>query len=109
MDNTETTPARLEQSYHSQERKHVRWDPTINMGHIISAAAGLTSALTFAIGTYIIINTRVIVLEEAKNYQIQRDIAQDVRIQEMGKDLKDSLTELKSSVNELRRDVRAVK
>lgn len=107
MDNTETTPARLEQSY--RERRHLRWDPTVNMGHMISAGAGLVAALTFAIGTYIIINTRVVVLEEAKNYQVQRDIAQDNRIQEMSKDLKDSMQEIKTSVNELRRDVRAVK
>lgn len=106
-DPVETTPARLEDSY--RERKRARWDPTINLGHIISAGVCLVSALTFAIGVYIVINTRVIVLEEAKAYQAQRDLAQDVAVRDKFEDIKSSLSEMKSSINELRRDVREKK
>lgn len=107
MDNTETTPARLDDKY--RERKHARWDPTINLGHIISAGCALVSALTFAIGVYIVINSRVVILEEAKTYQAARDLAQDQRMNEKFIDVQRALDRIETSVTELRRDVRSNK
>lgn len=103
-DNTETTPARLDEKY--RERRHARWDPTINLGHIVSAATALISAITFAIGVYIIINSRVVILEEARTYQQARDLTQDQRMNEKFTDVQRALDRIETNVNELRRDVR---
>lgn len=91
------------------ERRHARWDPTINLGHIISASAAIISALTFAIGVYVVVNSRVVILEEAKTYQIARDLAQDAAVKDKFDDVKAAIQEMKAAVNELRRDVREKK
>jgi hypothetical protein len=104
MDNTETVPSRLDPLY--RERKRARWDPTINLGHIISATSTLVAAITFAVGVYIVINSRVVILEEAKTYQQARDLAQDQRMNEKFTDVQRALDRIENNVNELRRDVR---
>lgn len=103
-DNTETIPGRLKDLY--AERKHARWDPTINLGHVISAGVALLSALTFAIGVYIVVNGRVVVLEEARTYQLLRDLSQDTRIQEKFSDVQRALDRIESNVSEVRRDIK---
>lgn len=103
-DYTETTPARLEAIY--KERHKVRFDPTINMGHLISAGVSLISAAAFVVTGWALIDKRVVLLEEAKSYQAARDVAQDAAMRDKFDDVKGSLAELKASVNELRRDLR---
>lgn len=91
------------------ERRKVRIDPTINYGHILSAGVSLVSALIFVITAWTLLDKRVLVLENDKVYQSQRDLAQDVAVKDKFDDLKTAIQEMKTSINELRRDVREKK
>lgn len=75
------------------EGKRVQFDPTINLGHIISALAFVGSVL-FA---WMNMDKRVLVLEEASKLQSQVDRHQD---QVMGMNMaqiREALTEIKQS------------
>lgn len=75
------------------EGKRVQFDPTINLGHIISALAFVGSVL-FA---WMNMDKRVLVLEEASKLQSQVDRHQD---QVMGMNMaqiREALAEIKQS------------
>jgi Skp family chaperone for outer membrane proteins len=103
-DNTETTPDRLSHEY-PHERKHIRWDPTINTGHILSAGTSIIAALVFTMASWSTMDKRLVVLEEARlsQNQVTRDRADQVN--EKFKDVKESLTDIKTSVENLRREL----
>jgi len=87
---------------HDQEpepaRSGVRFDPTINLGHVLTFIGFLLTALL----TWSSMDKRVTVLEEARKVQEARDIHQDVRLSEKMGEIHDSLTELKRGVEQVR-------
>lgn len=88
----------------SQEhpRRRLTFDPTINAGHILTFVS-LLAALIVGWNT---LDKRVVVLEEAKNYQRERDQAQDSAIAEKLVDIKDTLREVKRGVEDLKQRTR---
>lgn len=84
------------------DTKHKRFsfDPTINLGHILTFV-GLLGAMVVGWNT---LDKRVVVLEEAKTYQRERDAAQDSTINDKLTDLRQYMREIKQGVDELRRD-----
>lgn len=80
--------------------KRFLFDPTINLGHILTFV-GLLSAMVIGWNT---LDKRVVVLEEAKTYQRERDAAQDLTINDKLSDLREYMREIKQGVDELRRD-----
>lgn len=87
---------------HDQEpkpaRSGVRFDPTINLGHVLTFIGFLLTALL----TWSSMDKRVTVLEEARKVQESRDLAQDSRLSEKMGEIRDSLTELKRGVEQVR-------
>lgn len=107
-DNTETTPRRLEHEYHLEpehERRRVRWDPTINTGHLISAGTSIVASLVFVMASWSTMDKRVVVLEEARLSQGLTAQERQQQTNEKFNDVKASLTEIKSSVENLRHDI----
>lgn len=80
--------------------KRLTFDPTINAGHVLTFVMGV--ALGF--GAWSSMDKRVVVLEEARTYQKQRDDSQDSAIGEKLTEVRDSVRELRRSVDDLRRD-----
>lgn len=107
-DGTETTPGRLDELFNHtpRQRKHFRWDPTINAGHLISAIISVGSALIMVMTAYNQVDKRILAQEIATTNQALRDAAQDQMVREKFGEVKDSMKEFKDSVNELRRDLR---
>ena len=106
MDNTETTPDRLAGDYKlNEERKHVRWDPTINTGHLLSAGTSIVASLVFVMASWATMDKRVTVLEENRLSQTVAAQERQQQTNEKFNDVKTSLTEIKTSVESLRRDL----
>src|SRR5678816_4582724 len=93
-DNTETTPPRLSAVY--PERKHARWDPTINMGHLLSAATSIIASLVFVMASWATMDKRVVVLEEARLAQQQANRDRQDQIKDKFDDVRNSVNELKA-------------
>lgn len=87
----------------------VRWDPTINMGHIITMATSLISSLIFVMVAWSSVDKRVLILEEARTSQAQSAHDRQEMLNDKIVDVKSSLNEVKASIENLRRDVQAKK
>ena len=96
----ETRPAALD----GATRKRVHWDPTINLGHVLTAAAMLTAGF----GAWNALDKRLTTLEAARSlsevHQRERDAAQDQRIRETVEDIRQTTREIKQTVEDLRRE-----
>lgn len=75
------------------EPKRVHFDPTINLGHVISALAFVGSVL-FA---WTNMDKRVLVLEEASKLQTQVDRHQDQVMSMNMSQIRESLAEIKQT------------
>lgn len=86
----------------STESKHKRLklDWTVSVGNLISIAG---AAMVIVMG-WNAMDKRVLVLEEGKIVQAQRDNAQDAATIDRLRDIKDGIKDVKEGVNELRRD-----
>lgn len=80
------------------QRKRLSFDPTINAGHVLTFIS-LLAALAIGWNT---LDKRVVVLEEAKQYQRERDNAQDAVITDKLTAIKESIADVKRGVEELR-------
>lgn len=76
----------------------VRFDRTINLGHILTFLGFILTIMV----TWGTMDKRVTVLEEARKAQEARDIQQDGRLSEKMGEIRDSLTELKRGVEQVR-------
>lgn len=76
----------------------VRFDPTINLGHIITFVGFILSLVV----TWSTLDKRVVVLEESRKAQELRDTGQDQRNSDQMGAIRESLTEIKQNVIALR-------
>lgn len=76
------------------ELKKMKFDPTINLGYVITF---LGFILTISIG-WTNLDKRVVVLEENRNAQLLRDKHQDSIITTQSGQIRESLNELKASL-----------
>jgi hypothetical protein len=80
------------------QRQGVRFDPTINLGHIITFIGFILSLVV----TWSTLDKRVVVLEESRKAQELRDSSQDQRSVDQMATIRESLTEIKQNVIALR-------
>lgn len=85
-------------------RQGLRFDPTINAGHILTFITTMVVMAVAGITGWNVMDKRVVVLEEAKTYQVKRDDAQDLAIGEKLTDIKDAVKDVRRSLDDLRRD-----
>jgi len=81
-------------------RRGLTFDPTINAGHLLTFF-GMAIALFIGWSS---LDKRVIVLEEAKIYQRERDTQQDLAINTSLLRIESSLKDLQKNVEELRKE-----
>ena len=75
----------------------VRFDKTINLGHILTVIAFLCTAMV----SWNVMDKRVLVLEEFRAAQRDRDVQQDQQSKDKFQEVKDALTELRRSVEKV--------
>ena len=78
-----------------RERPHgVRYDNTINLGHVLTFLGFLITIMV----TWTTLDKRVVVLEESRKTQAMLDSAQDMRSSDKFVEIKDTLGEIKRTV-----------
>lgn len=75
----------------------VRFDKTINLGHVLT----IVSFLVLTLMQWNIMDKRVTLLEESRATQRERDTSQDANNRDKAQEVKDALTDLKRSVEKL--------
>lgn len=84
-------------------RKKLTFDPTINLGHLLTAAAMLATGFM----AWSALDRRVAILEVSVSAnsasQRERDMAQDQRLRETVDTMKESIQRIERGVDELRR------
>lgn len=83
----------------------VKFDKTINLGHLITMGAFLFTAMV----QWNMMDKRVAVLEEARASQRERDATQDTSAKESFQSVKEALTDLRRSVERVADKVGAQK
>lgn len=76
----------------------VRFDPTVNLGHILTFIGFILSIMV----VWSTLDKRVVVLEESRKAQELRDTGQDDRNRDQMAAIRDSLSEIKQNVIALR-------
>ena len=75
----------------------LKFDWTINITHVLSVALLLVGIL----GSWNIMDKRVLILEESKQSQRERDQAQDAASREKFQEVRDALIDLRRSVEKV--------
>ena len=75
----------------------VRFDATINLGHIITFVGFLLAGF----GAWATLDKRLVVIEESRNTQKAIDMAQDARFSDSAQQIKDVLVRLDRQVERL--------
>ena len=75
----------------------VRFDKTINLGHLLTMAGFLLMTLV----QWNMMDKRVVVLEEFRGTQREKDTTQDTITREKAQEVKDALRDVKNSIEKL--------
>ena len=75
----------------------MRFDKTVTLGHLIS----IGSFIFLTLMSWNMMDKRVLVLEESRATQRDRDTSQDTITREKAQEVKDALADLKRSVEKL--------
>lgn len=79
------------------DENRVRFDKTINLGHVLT----MVSMVIAVMGSWSIMDKRVVVLEEARTAQRERDSVQDAANAERIQGVRDALIDLKRSIEKV--------
>ena len=79
------------------EKAGVKFDNTINLGHLLTFAGFLITIMV----SWTTLDKRVVVLEESRKAQAIMDSAQDLRSAEKFNEIKETLGEIKRSVDKV--------
>lgn len=80
-----------------EKPSRVRFDPTVNLGHILTFVGFLLAGL----GAWTMLDKRIVVLEEARNTQVIIDKTQNERYSDVSQQVKELLIRLDRSVERL--------
>lgn len=81
----------------SPPENRIRFDKTINLGHILTMGMFLVTIMT----GWNMMDKRLLVLEEARASQRERDATQDTTMRENQQVVKEALTDLRRSVEKV--------
>lgn len=88
-----------------ERARGVRFDNTINLGHLLTFAGFLITIMV----SWTTLDKRVVVLEESRKAQAIMDSAQDLRSAEKFTEIRDTLGEIKRSVDKVNDKLERVK
>ncbi len=79
------------------ERRGVRFDATINLGHVLTFCGFMATGFM----GWSVMDKRVVVLEERSLYQARRDEQQEQSAKDLKGEIRDALKDLHNSVEKL--------
>lgn len=80
-----------------QREDRFRFEKTINLGHLLTMAVMIAAVM----GSWSLLDKRVVVLEEARQAQRDRDQTQDASSKEKFQEVRDALIDLRRSVEKV--------
>lgn len=80
-----------------EKKRGIQFDPTINLGHIITFVGFLVAIFT----AWTTLDKRVVVLEEGRKTQTQIDHTQDLILNQNMHQIRESLNDLKTGIQRL--------
>lgn len=89
-----TEPGSLDEA---RARRHVKFDGTINLGHLISVTVMVLAGVT----AWNSMDKRLVVLEEARKVQTERDSTQDGMVRERMFDINQALNKIDSRLDRI--------
>jgi uncharacterized FlaG/YvyC family protein len=81
----------------SDSDKRIKFDPTINFGHVLTFVGFIATGGM----AWMTMNTRVVVLEEARQAQVKVDARQDMAIEGNQKAVREDLREISNKLDRL--------
>ena len=87
----------MPESIPADDPRKVRFDMTINLGHVITVIACVMAVMV----NWSLMDKRIVVLEEFRIGQRERDSAQDIVSKEKFQEVRDGLTDLRRSVEKV--------
>lgn len=81
----------------TEERSGIKWDATINLGHILTFIGFLLAGF----GAWSTLDKRVTIIEESKYLQKQVDVSQDIRSAEAAGQIKEVLQRLDRQIERI--------
>jgi len=83
--------------YHATTQQHggVKFDATINLGHVLTFVGFVIAGFT----AWSTLDKRLTVIEERATFQAQIDRQQDARLVEYMTTIKESLSDIRASIN----------
>ena len=82
----------------TEQRRGLRFDPTVNAGHLLTFAGFILAGFV----GWTTLDKRVVVLEEQRKAQEIRDAGQDARSADKFTEIKDTMNEIKRGVDQVR-------
>ena len=81
----------------SADDTRIKFDRTINLGHVLTAISMVVAVMV----TWSLMDKRVVVLEEARAAQRERDNVQDVANREKFQEVRDTMIDLRRAVEKV--------
>jgi hypothetical protein len=81
----------------AQPENRFRFDPTINLGHVLT----IVSFVVIAMMQWNVMDKRIVILEEFRTAQRERDVAQDVVAKDKFQEVRDALLDLRRSIEKV--------
>ena len=75
----------------------IKFDKTINLGHVLTMAAMIAAVMA----SWSLMDKRVVILEEARNAQRDRDSAQDMVSRDKFQEVRDALIDVRRAVEKV--------
>lgn len=88
----------MSDQHDAEAKRGLRFDPTINAGHLLTFAGFILAGFV----GWTTLDKRVVVLEEQRKAQEIRDVGQDARSADKFTEIKDTMNEIKRGVEQVR-------
>ena len=88
----------MSDQHDNEAKRGLRFDPTINAGHLLTFAGFILAGFV----GWTTLDKRVVVLEEQRKAQEIRDVGQDARSADKFIEIKDTMSEIKRGVEQVR-------
>lgn len=81
----------------AQPENKFRFDPTINLGHVLT----IVSFVVIAMMQWNVMDKRIVILEEFRAAQRERDVAQDMVAKDKFQEVRDALLDLRRGIEKV--------
>lgn len=88
----------MSDQHDNEAKRGLRFDPTVNAGHLLTFAGFILAGFV----GWTTLDKRVVVLEEQRKAQEIRDVGQDARSADKFTEIKDTMNEIKRGVEQVR-------